>query len=367
MKKVLSSILALVMLISTFAISSTSAYARAKGSKVELGTTQLSITKNSGVTVNFTPDADGMYEFGIDIKIKEDSQLVLINVMDADANKYKDDYVAYKTYVDNKTAIAAAGQLQVGKTYNIEIMISGYTYPQTFNLTVSKHKHSMVKEYSPAYYARSVINDEIFVMKSDGYDYSCCTVCDYKVKGKEVYKPYSNGKISKTTYTYDGKAKKPKVTVTNAKGEKYPSSQYDLSYSSNKKVGYGYASVHTKESGVNPRYYVWATYRFKINPKGTSIKSVSAAKKGLTVKYKKQTTQTTGYQIQYATDKNFKKNKKTVTVKKNKTTSVKVKKLKAKKKYYVRVRTYKNVKDADGNAKKLYSSWSKTKTVKTKK
>ena len=94
---------------------------------------------------------------------------------------------------------------------------------------------------------------------------------------------------------------------------------------------------------------------------------MSAAKKGFTVKYKKQATQTTGYQIQYATDKNFKKNKKAVTVKKNKTTSVKVKKLKAKKKYYVRVRTYKNVKDTEGNAKKLYSSWSKTKTVKTKK
>ena len=78
---------------------------------------------------------------------------------------------------------------------------------------------------------------------------------------------------------------------------------------------------------------------------------MSAAKKGFTVKYKKQATQTTGYQIQYATDKNFKKNKKTVTVKKNKTTSVKVKKLKAKKKYYVRVRTYKNVKDADGTPK----------------
>lgn len=121
------------------------------------------------------------------------------------------------------------------------------------------------------------------------------------------------------------------------------------------------------KDNADPHYSVIADYIIKINPKGTSIKSVSAAKKGFTVKYKKQATQTTGYQIQYATDKNFKKNKKTVTVKKNKTTSVKVKKLKAKKKYYVRVRTYKNVKDTDGNAKKLYSSWSKTKTVKTKK
>ena len=60
-------------------------------------------------------------------------------------------------------------------------------------------------------------------------------------------------------------------------------------------------------------------------------------------------------------DKAFKKNKKTVTVKKNKTTSANVSSLKAKKKYFVRVRTYKTV-----NGKKIYSSWSKVKTIKTK-
>ena len=68
-----------------------------------------------------------------------------------------------------------------------------------------------------------------------------------------------------------------------------------------------------------------------------------------------------GYEIQLATDKKFKKNKKTITIKKQKTTKATVKKLKAKKKYYVRVRTYKTV-----NGKKVYSAWSKIKTVKTK-
>ncbi len=68
-----------------------------------------------------------------------------------------------------------------------------------------------------------------------------------------------------------------------------------------------------------------------------------------------------GYQIQVATDKKIKKNKKTATVKKQKTTKTTIKKLKAKKKYYVRIRTYKTV-----NGKKLYSSWSKIKSVKTK-
>lgn len=95
-------------------------------------------------------------------------------------------------------------------------------------------------------------------------------------------------------------------------------------------------------------------------PKSAKIKKVKAAKKAIAVKWKKVSA-VKGYQIQVATDKKFKKNKKTVTVKKQKTTKVTVKKLKAKKKYYVRIRTYKTVK-----GKKLYSSWSKVKTVKTK-
>ena len=49
-------------------------------------------------------------------------------------------------------------------------------------------------------------------------------------------------------------------------------------------------------------------------------------------------------------------------VKKSKTTSLKVSKLKGGKKYYVQVRTYKKV----GKAK-YYSDWSKAKAVKTKK
>ncbi len=95
-------------------------------------------------------------------------------------------------------------------------------------------------------------------------------------------------------------------------------------------------------------------------PKSASIKKVKGAKKAISVIWKK-VGGVKGYQIQVATDKKFKKNKKTVTIKKQKTTKTTVKKLKAKKKYYVRVRAYKIV-----NGKKVYSSWSKAKTVKTK-
>ena len=95
-------------------------------------------------------------------------------------------------------------------------------------------------------------------------------------------------------------------------------------------------------------------------PKSAKIKKVKAAKKAIAVEWKK-VSGVKGYQVQVATDKKFKKNKKTATVKKQKTTKVTIKKLKAKKKYYVRIRTYKTV-----NGKKIYSYWSKVKTVKTK-
>lgn len=87
-----------------------------------------------------------------------------------------------------------------------------------------------------------------------------------------------------------------------------------------------------------------------VKPKKTSIKKLSKGKKKFTVTWAK-VSGVKGYQIQYSSDKKFKKNNKSVTVTKQKTTKATVKKLKSKKKYYVRVRTYKTV-----NGKKIYSS-----------
>lgn len=97
-----------------------------------------------------------------------------------------------------------------------------------------------------------------------------------------------------------------------------------------------------------------------VKPKKTSIKKLSKGKKKFTVTWAK-VSGVKGYQIQYSTDKKFEKNNKSVTITKQKTTKATIKKLKSKKKYYVRVRTYKTV-----NGKKVYSSWSKVKSVKTK-
>ena len=118
-------------------------------------------------------------------------------------------------------------------------------------------------------------------------------------------------------------------------------------------------SAPTPEQTPTPNSATTAP-KIAAKPKSASIKKVKAAKKAISVIWKK-VSGVKGYQVQVATDKKFKKNKKTVTIKKQKTTKTTVKKLKAKKKYYVRIRTYKTV-----NGKKVYSSWSKVKSVKTK-
>ncbi len=69
-----------------------------------------------------------------------------------------------------------------------------------------------------------------------------------------------------------------------------------------------------------------------------------------------------GYQVQYSTDKKFKKNVKNVVIGKKQTTKQTIKKLKTGKKYYVRIRSYKKI-----SGKKYYGTWSSKKTVKSKK
>ena len=94
-------------------------------------------------------------------------------------------------------------------------------------------------------------------------------------------------------------------------------------------------------------------------PKKPEMKKLTAGKKKFTVQWKKDK-KADGYQVQYSTDKKFKKNIKSVNVSK-KSTKATVKKLKKGKTYRVRTRSYKKI---DG--KKYYSGWSKMKSVKVK-
>ncbi len=198
--------------------------------------------------------------------------------------------------------------------------------------------------------------------QKDGSIVKTCSLCGDTLTTKiESVKDVA---LSKTEYTYNGKKQKPSVTVTDKSGRRLEAGKdYSVSYPSGmKNVG-----IYTITIRLAGNYSGTVTRSFTVFPKGTTLSKVTAQKKAFTAKWKKQTAQVTGYEIQYSTSSKFpSKSTSTKMVEKNKTVSLNVTKLKAKKKYYVRIRTYKNAK-VNGKTTRFCSVWSKTKRVTTKK
>ena len=188
-----------------------------------------------------------------------------------------------------------------------------------------------------------------------------CSVCK-KTLSTTVIPKASSIKLKATSLTYNGKVRTPKVIVKDRTGKTLvKNTDYTVSYAKGRK----YVGKYAVKITFKGKYIGTKTLYFTIKPKATSISSLKAGSKKFTVKWKKQATQTTGYQVQYSASSKFSKAK-TVTVGKNTTVSKKISKLSGKKKYYVRVRTYKTVK-INGKSIRIYSGWSKAKTVTTKK
>lgn len=207
------------------------------------------------------------------------------------------------------------------------------------------------------------IDDKASFNDADGLIRTTCKYCRRDIQEKEQIIPSIARVTPKvSSYIYDGKVKTPGVTAKDRKGKTITDSNYRISYASGRK-NVGRYSMTVKFVGS---YYEGSTKNtFDILPKGTSVSSAKAAKKAMTVKWKKQASQTSGYQLQYSQKSNFKSGNKTVTVSKNSTTSSKIMKLTSKKTYYVRIRTYKTVKYG-GKSIKLYSAWSKSAKTKIK-
>ncbi len=229
------------------------------------------------------------------------------------------------------------------------------------------------KEQGP----RVLYNDKLLV---EGVDYICSSVCkdvgtchttiyghdpyvgsadiSYEILPKQIVPTLI---LSTNSIKYSGKKKVPYVAVLD-EGKKISDENYEVLYpNASKNVGLYYVIVNLTGNylGTNAGSYT-------VIPLGTKIKSLKGGKKKITVKWAKQarkmsTSPITGYEIEYARNKSFSNDEKTIKVKGCKKTGRVVKKLKSKKKYYFRVRTYKTV---EGNV--LYSKWSKTRAVKAK-
>lgn len=217
---------------------------------------------------------------------------------------------------------------------------------------------------------------QISVITADG---SKTAICSVTVSGQAQTEPGTQtggiidpatGKTAAATFSgmeieldytstaYNGSDKEPGVSIQDASGNDLTEDvDYTLDYYNNLTVGKATVIV----SGKGKYAGVIAGVRFTIKPKTVTVKSVKkASSRKLNVVWASHKTQTTGFQVRYATTKKFKSGTyKTVTLTSKSATSKVLTKLKAGKTYYVKVRAYKTV---DG--KKIYSSWSKVKSAK---
>ncbi len=185
-----------------------------------------------------------------------------------------------------------------------------------------------------------------------------CTRCGYldiEVIPKIRY-DISSAKItlSHTKYTYTGKAKKPAITVIFSGKKLKANTDYTVKYSNN--IAAGQAKVTITGKGG---YKGTVVKYFKILPAKQKIKAVTPLANSFAVTWTKDSG-VTGYQVMYGTKSDFFDGK-SAYVTKNTSGKKTVTGLKAKKTYYVKVRSYKKV----GNSK-YYGSWSDTRKVKTK-
>ncbi len=183
-----------------------------------------------------------------------------------------------------------------------------------------------------------------------------CSACGEELSTKVTIAKVSSAKLSTTTYAYNGKVKTPSVTVKAGSKTLKKNVDYTVTLGSGRKAVGKYRVTITLKGNYSGKKYLY----FTINPTETKVSKVKAEKKAVKVYFSKKTKEVTGYQIQYSTSKKF-SGAKTKTLTKNKYSSYTVKSLKAKKTYYVRVRTYKTV-----GKTKFYSDWSNVKSAKTK-
>lgn len=191
-----------------------------------------------------------------------------------------------------------------------------------------------------------------------------------------------NVTVNPSTYTvswdknYNLKENIPKVTIKNSKKVTMKEGKDYVLYRPNNRDTRlpGKFTIRIYYQG---NYYGYSTVNYYVKPKKNEISSVSANSKGFTVKWKiNRPSPISGYQIQFSTSSKF-NGAKTVTVSNSSAASKTITGRMANKKYYVRMRTYYNYynytvgkngnKDLVENKGKIYSSWSKTKTVTTKK
>ena len=285
----------------------------------------------------------------------------------------KGDYAAFvEAYNSSDKSLQYSNAIKFSVTSELQINCS-HTYTSTVTksatcTTAGTRKYTCSK--CGYYYTNSIaalghdiktkIYEQAEVTQTTGWSGSTadyCTRCDYLNIHTWSIEGVATIDLSKTTCTYSGNTVTPSVKVVDWAGKVLKQgTDYTVTYASGRKNVGKYAvkvSFQGKYTGSRMLY-------FKIVPKGTALSKLTAGKKSFTVKWKKQATQTSGYQLQYSTNAGY-SGAKALAIKNPSTVSKTIKGLAAKRYYYVRIRTYKTVDGVN-----YFSGWSKSLRVKTK-
>lgn len=379
MKKPLSVLLSFIIIICSFSFpQNVFAYTKKEAPTVALGESftvkqkAISVKKLGQINMDdlsktdfycakFVPDKTGYYEFVFDTDFTDksaDSTLFAFVFNNDEKSKamamcLPKERLNSKAYNDFSYTSnpSMSTRLVKSKPYYLVVINVGKTTYKS-NVVVNKHTHSIYKDRMSSYVNKSDLTNSY-----DGCYYSACNKngCNYFEETKKI-PSVKKISLSKNFYTYNGKLRHPRVSVKDRRGKTVSKKNYKIKYSKNIAIGTAKVTITFKNE-----YDGSFTKEFRINPKGSSIIKLTPKRRGFEVKYRKRTKRITGYQVQYATDKKFSKNKKTLSVEGKNKTSQRVKRLGRRKKYYVRVRTYRIV-----DNKKYFSKWSKIKTVKTR-
>lgn len=270
-------------------------------------------------------------------------------------------YRAYAKWGDGSSPVTPA---DISETAEAVLSKTSYIYTGAAikpEVTVTIGDKTLVQDtdYTVTYSSNKNVGTATVTVEGTG-DYTGTITLEFTITAKAISKATIT--LSPSGYTYNGKVNTPTVTVKDGSKTLVKNTDYTVSLPTGRK-NVGSYKITIKGKG---NYSGSTTKTFKINPKGTVLKSVTAAKKALTVKWTKQSTKMstsriTGYEIQIATDSKFTKNVKTYAVSGYSKYSKKITGLKAKTTYYVRIRTYKSV-----SGTKYVSSWSAAKSKKTK-
>lgn len=214
---------------------------------------------------------------------------------------------------------------------------------------------------------------------------------DMSVEGEKILEiSYTENGVTKTsnvviTVTEDKEKMEQEIKVTKSYIKDYGDKAFKLNakltkgdgkltyFTSNKKVanvssegkvsiiGTGICTITIKASETDDCKKETKKVTINIKPKKSKVTKLKTnGNKSIRVSWKKDL-MATGYEIQYSTSKSFaKKTTGFVIVKDNKVTSAKIKRLTKGKKYYVRVRAYKDENIKDEN-KRIYGEYSDVK------